>query len=275
MTISAKPHELLRLHLEAKQKINPRLSLRYLARKLDLSPSYLSKVFAGLKPLPLKRLRVLAAAMDLDPIALRGLERAILRIQALGEDTQENLDLETESEAGTRSPLAPLPSSAYQPSSDQIALDEWYYLPILDLVTCHGFEPSWIGQRLGLRPEIAERAWNRLRECSLVENQGGKWRKVTNKIRFPAHRADSRIQRHHTKMLKKAADELAHRKTDGDFSQRLIVGASVATNEESYRRAEKYLEEALFKATDILSTGKADRVYYLAVQLFPLARPKK
>jgi hypothetical protein len=108
-----------------------------------------------------------------------------------------------------------------------------------------------------------------------VKESGGGWRKVTNKIHFPAHRIDSRIQRHHTKMLQKAADVLAHRKTDEDFRRRLILGASVATNEESYRKAEKYLEEALFKAADIMAAGRADRVYYLAVQLFPLSREKK
>lgn len=268
---SPKVFELLQSHWQRKQKADRKFSLRYLARKADLSPSYLSKIFSGQKPLPLPRLRALAAALDLDPVAIRGLERSALREQAGVEDLAENLELDLGS-APEFSPLPDLPSADYQSASSQTALEEWYYLPILDLATCAGFEPSWIAERLGLRTEIAEKAWARLQELGWVEFKGGRWKKVNTKIRFPSSRIDSRIQRHHTRMLQKAADELAYRKTDDDFKRRLILGASVATNEASYRKAEKYLEEALFKAADILSTGKADRVYYLAFQLFPLTK---
>lgn len=266
-----KVHELLRQHWETKQKANRRLSLRSVARKAALSPSYLSKIFSGQKPLPLPRVRGLAAALDLDPAAIRNLERAALREQAGAEHMAENLELDMGSAADS-APLPELPSADYRAAPSQTALEEWYYLPILDLVTCAGFEPAWISDRLGLRAEVAERAWARLRELGWVEQSAGKWRKVSDKLRFPASRIDPRIQRHHTKMLQKAADELAYRKTDDDFRRRLILGASVATNEASFRKAEKYLEEALFKAADIMSAGRADRVYYLAVQLFPLTR---
>jgi len=147
-------------------------------------------------------------------------------------------------------------------------------LPILDLTTCHGFTPDWISEQLGLKQDVAMRAWARLKELGWVEEKAGKWRKVTDRIRFPAGRIDEKIQRHHTKMLQKAADELAYRKSPEDFKRRLILGASVATNEASYRKAEKYLEEALFKTAEILGTGRADRVYYCAIQLFPLSRKK-
>lgn len=272
-------HELLRQHWEARRRANRRLSLRNVARKANLSPSYLSKIFSGQKPLPLPRVRSLAAALDLDPPAIRTLERAALREQAGAEDLAENLELDLSAVSAPEAepePLPDLPSAGYARAPSQTALEEWYYLPILDLATCAGFEPSWIPERLGLRPEVAERAWARLVELGWVEQTpAGKWKKMADKIRFPASRIDPRIQRHHTKMLQKAADELAYRKTDDDFRRRLILGASVATNEASYRKAEKYLEEALFKTADILSTGRADRVYYLAFQLFPLTKPGK
>jgi len=264
-----KSFELLQQHWKTKQKSNPRLSLRFLARKLELSPSYLSKIFSGQKPLPLARTRALAAALDLDPVALRALERAIVREQSPDEDTRENLDLDFDG-----SSLRELPSASFESAASQTALEEWYYLPILDLVTCHGFDPSWIAEQLGLKEDVAARAWKRLQELGWVEEKAGKWRKVTERIRFSAPRIDEKIQRHHTKMLQKAADELAYRKSPEDFKRRLILGASVATNEASYRKAEKFLEEALFKTAEILATGRADRVYYCSVQLFPLSRKK-
>ena len=267
-----KAHELLQEHWKAKQSRNRRLSLRYLARKLEISPAYLSKILSGKKPLPLARLQALARELELDTVAVRGLERALLREQSLGTETLDNIELELDGMA--RSPLSDLPSAKYSAAGSTTVLEEWYYPPILDLVTCAGFRPEWISDRLGLKPEVADRAWNRIRELGWVEERDGKWKKLQNKVRFPSHRVDPSIQRYHTKMLQKAADELAYRKTDEDFKRRLILGASVATNEESYRKAEKYLEEALFRAADILAAGKGDRVYYLAFQLFPLTRPK-
>jgi uncharacterized protein (TIGR02147 family) len=278
---SPKVYELLQSHWQRKQKTDKKFSLRYLAKKAELSPSYLSKILSGQKPLPLPRLRALATALDLDPVAIRGLERTAIREHAGAEEMAENLELEVESNSGISEtpPLPDLPSAEYQSAQSQTALGEWYYLPILDLTTCPGFEPSWIVERLGLRQEIADRAWNNLLELGWVEeikgNKGKSWRKAADKLRFPSSRIDPRIQRHHTKMLQKAAEELAYKKTDEDFRRRLILGASVATNEASYRKAEKYLEEALFKAADILASGRADRVYYLAFQLFPLTKPEK
>ncbi len=264
-----KSFELLKQHWKSKQKNNPRLSLRFLARKLELSPSYLSKIFSGKKALPLARARALAEVLNFDPVALRALERAIVREQSPDQETRENFDLEFAS-----SPMQDLPSAGFETAESQTALEEWYYLPILDLVTCHGFEPSWISEQLGLKEDVATRAWKRLQELGWVKEKAGTWYKITERIRFPAPRIDEKIQRHHTKMLQKAADELAHRKSPDDFKRRLILGASVATNEASYRKAEKFLEEALFKTAEILSTGRADRVYYCSVQLFPLSRKK-
>jgi len=261
-----RPHELLAKHWKAKRARNRRLSLRYLARKLGVSAPYLSKILSGQTPLPLARGRALAAELELDPVAVRTLERALLRERSANADTQENLILDVDAT------VPRLPSETFEAAPSTTALEEWYYLPILDLVTCPGFAPAWIEERLGLRKEVAERAWARLQELGWVEKRDGKWAKLSKRIRFPAHRVDPSIQRHHVAMLGKAAEELKHRKLDEDFRRRLVLGASVATNEESFRRAEKYLEEALFKAVDMLANGRADRVYYLGLQLFPLTK---
>jgi len=271
---AAKSHELLLRHWKAKQGRNKRLSLRYLARKLDISPPYLSKLLSGQKPLPMHRLRAIAKELELDPAAVRALERAVLREQHQDEDLRENIELEV---PGGESALGELPSSGFEIAPSYTALEEWYYLPILELITLEGFEPSWIPVRLGLQPSVAEAAWKRLLDLGWVKfnEEKGWWEKSANRIRFPAARLDPAIQRHHTKMLQKAADELARRRTEEDFRRRLILGASVATSEAGFRKAEKFLEEALFKAVEIMGSARAgspDRVYYVSLQLFPLSK---
>jgi uncharacterized protein (TIGR02147 family) len=265
-----KPHEILRQHWEAKRRRNPHLSLRGLARRLSLSAPYLSKVLSGKKPLPMNRARRIAEQLELDAVSVRSLERAILRNKDLSPATITNLELAPSApESGT------LPSEEFARMGSQTALEEWYYLPILDFVTCTDFAPEKISDRLGLKPEVAERAWARLCGLGWVKQEGASWKKVTGKIRFPASAIDPVIQKHHLKMLEKAGQELQYRRTPEDFQRRLILGATIATNEESYRKAEAYLEEAIFQAAQTLSEGPADRVYYLALQFFPLTKNQK
>jgi transcriptional regulator with XRE-family HTH domain len=268
----AKPHEILDAHIRGKRQGRTSLSLRALARQVGVSPSFMSKMQTGAKPIPLKRAPDLAKVLGMDPVARRQFERAILNEQTDNSSTQENLAVEVDTELSALSPS--LPSVEFRAISDRTVLEEWYYLPILDLVTCEGFEPSCIHQCLGLKSEVAERAWAKLVDRGWVCFVDGRWQKFAEKIRFPVNRVDPSIGRHHTRMLKKAVAELDRRQRDGDFRRRLIIGASVATNEESFRKAEKYLEEAIFKAASMLNEGPADRVYYLALQLFPLTRSK-
>lgn len=259
-------HEILNAHLEAKKAKNPRFSLRMVAKKLDISPAYLSKILSGKKPLPLPRARALAALLELDALALRQLERAVVAKKVNAPAAEANASFRLE-EAG-----ASLPSESFSVTQSFGALDHWYYLPILEFVTCADFTPDRIANRLGLRREVADRAWARLVAEGLVAQENNQWKKVTRKLRFPAARIDPRIQKHHLKMLDKAAEELTYRKTAEDFARRMILGASVATNEESFLEAKRYLEESLFKAAEMLARGRGDRVYYLGMQLFPLSR---
>lgn len=257
-------HEILNSHLEAKKAKNPRFSLRMVAKKLDISPAYLSKILSGKKPLPLARARALAALLELDALALRQLERAVVAKKVNAPATEANASFRLEEAA--------LPSESFAVSQSFGALDNWYYLPILEFVTCTDFAPELIAQRLGLQPAVAERAWDKLLAEGFVVHEDGRWTKVARKLRFPAARIDPRIQKQHLKMLEKAGEELTYRKTAEDFARRMVLGASVATNEESFLEAKRYLEESLFKAAEMLTRGPADRVYYLGMQLFPLSR---
>lgn len=266
-----KSHEILREHWDAKRARNPRLSLRGMAKRLSLSPPYLSKVLAGKKALPMNRVPAFAQQLGLDPASVRSLERAILREKEISPDALANLELNVEPR-GAKEQGNALPSEAFSLMQSQTALDEWYYLPILEYVTCAGFRPELISQRLGLRPEVAARAWQRLLELGWVVQEAGQWKKVQKKIRFPAKGIDPVVQGLHRKMLERASRELEHHRTAEDFRRRLILGATVATTEENFRKAERYLEEAVFYAAKLLSEGPADRVYYLALQLFPLSR---
>jgi uncharacterized protein (TIGR02147 family) len=260
MTAREKSAQLLGEYLALKKSKSPHFSLRYLAKKLGISPSYLSKVFTGKKPLPLSRLTALAKELELDAYSLRALKRALAREQKELGLADELIPVE-----------ADLPSEEFEVSHDFFLIEDWYFLAILELATCQGFRPEWISPRLGLKEDVAAYAWNQLVNRGLVQEKNGAWEKTKKKIRLPSAKLDQRFQNHYVRMLRKAAEEVG-KKTEADFARRLALGASVATNEESFLKAKKYLEDSLVEAGKILTSGKADRVYYLTFQLFPLTK---
>lgn len=260
MKAREKSAELLSQGLAQKKSKSPHFSLRYLAKRLGISPSYLSKVFTGKKPLPLSRLAALAKELELDPYSLRALKRALAREQKELGLNDELIPLESS-----------LPSEEFEVSHDFFLIEDWYFLAILELVTCKGFSPECISRRLGLKEEVAQYGWKQLLARGLVQEKNGTWEKTKKKIRLPSAKLDQRFQNHHIRMLRKAAEE-AGKKSEAEFARRLTLGASVATNEESFLKAKKYLEDSLMEAGKILTTGPADRVYYLTFQLFPLTQ---
>ena len=272
--MTKRPHEILKSSFERKREKNPRFSLRLFASKLELSPGFLSKVLAGKKPIPMARIDDITALLGMDAYATRRFHQALIREQTISNDLEENMSIDL---AQVHEPVA-TPSAVYRRVDTQkhSVLEDWYYLAILDLVDCRGFkaEPAWIAERLGLKEAVAEKAWTRLQNLGCVACENGQWRKVAEKILFPASRTDLLIQKHHLTMLAKAGENLK-KTAHEDFLRRLFLGATVSTNEKSFAKAKKYLEEALCKAGDILAEGEADRVYYLAFQLFPLTIESK
>jgi transcriptional regulator with XRE-family HTH domain len=58
---------------------NARTSIRSLAQRTGITPSYLSKILRGLKPISTSLLLPLSQSFSLDPIESRQLQEAILR----------------------------------------------------------------------------------------------------------------------------------------------------------------------------------------------------
>jgi len=275
MAQKQKAHELLKKYFEKKREKNAKFSLRLLASKLKLSPAFVSNVLSGKRELPLPRAGEFARILDMDAFATRKLVRAIVMEQDLDRETMGDINLDPDEV--NASLLGELPSEKYLESisKNHSVLDQWYYLPILDLTSCKGFraDPAWIADRLGLKKEVAEMAWKRLVNMGCVTERAGKWRKEEERILFPAARTDPVIQKYHLFLLEKSMDELRNQRSEENFQRRLVMSISVSSNPENLARAKKYLEEALIRAADILNEGPGEEVYHLGVQCFPLTKP--
>lgn len=257
-------HEILKDFFERKRALRSHFSLRYLAKRLNLSPSFISRVFNGSKRLPLKHLAKVAKELEIDAPALRQLRKAFAKEYMFDFD---------ETEPSAHKPNAPSDRFVTASADAFSILDRWYLLPILELVTCVDFQddPAWIGRKLKISPTAVQGAWLDLIKSGCLKKENGRWVKTQRKIRFPSTRSSSQIQKYHSKMLEKAKFQVENRSSQEAFERRLILGASVATNAEGFEKAQKYLEQALFEALNIMTSGKADKIYHLGLQLFPLS----
>lgn len=264
--------EVLRGYFDRKRQKTPGLSLRSLASKMKLSPAYVSKVLSGKKPIPLNKIKCFARYLEIDAFGVRKIQRLAMAEQNFDEDVIGNVTLDL----AVKPQRSKLPSENLTNVSTQkySVLEEWYYLPILDLVACADFsaEPKWIAKRLGLREVVAASAWRKLVDMECVESTVDGWRKVSERILFPNSRIDPLIQKFHIAMMKRAADELLQKREQSDFDRRTVLGATVSSNEKSVQKAKKYLEEAFCMAAEILNEGPADQVYFLGLQSFPLTK---
>ena len=229
--MSSSASELLRDFFKRKKASRHAFSLRSFAQAMKVSPSFISAMLQGKKPIPLARVDQIAKILDLDLLALNELKRA-LALQILNEHNT-SLDIE--------GPTSQKASKKYRsaPQNQFSILSSWYYVAILDLCTCAHFQKNndWIAKQLGITPYQVEFALKRLQDLgAIVETKSG-FKKVISKIRLACHESHSDIRKFHAQMIEKAQEELRNKTSQEDFEKREITGITIATNPKNIQRA--------------------------------------
>jgi uncharacterized protein (TIGR02147 family) len=272
------PGELLRRFLARKQEFNPSYSLRALSRDLGLSVSYVSGVLRDQKPFPTARFDQIADKLGMDDLAKGQLSQAILRLslQKSASELPARLPaLDSEPTSRKRSERSAVLKYIEASQREYQALDRWYTIALLDLVSCKGFtpDPAWISRRLGITPHEAEASWRYLLEHKLVAlGPDGSYRKTKYKMRFPTSRSLGAVRAYHRQMIGLALQELQLRTDAQSFERRLITGITFASNPRNLKKAQRRLSEALYEISEILSQGECTELYQLNAQLFALTR---
>lgn len=236
---------LLRQHwVEARQR-HPQYSLRAFAKRLQVSPSTLSELLRGIRPVTRKQAEKLA------------------RLLALSPSQKEELFGEAQGS---------LPPLAYQGlAQDQFELvSDWVHFAVLSLTETKDFvaSPEWIAERLGISLTRADRAWERLRRLGLLVRRRGKWESAApryespDEIRLPALQ---NAHAQHFELARKSLQEL-------ELEVRDFTGITMAIDPSKLKQAKKKIREFRDEISKFLESGEKQEVYQLAVQLFPLSK---
>jgi uncharacterized protein (TIGR02147 family) len=258
--------QVLLKYFEKKKRAAKGFSVRSLAKKLELSPSFLSRVLNGQRPVSYPLLVKLGRLLDIDPETMTGLKNA-------HSQTVEDAAVPRRGRAQVEST-----TGDWELTESFNVLRQWFYLPILEFTTLENFDGSLekISSRLGISKTSTEIATRELLSLGLLKELDGRLKKSSKKLRWSTstkHLAD--VRKYHGQMLKKAHEMLVSQTSDEDFARRLITGITVTASEKSIKAAKQKLSECLHEIANDLAAEEGSDVYQLSAQLFPLTKPER
>jgi uncharacterized protein (TIGR02147 family) len=274
--------KLLKKFFNAKRRSNPLYSIRALARDLELSASYVSRILKGEKPFPARRFQQISKALGLDDIGQRLLAQAVLEEKASTQaQRMGSAALRSSQSLGT--PTGKISRASKKPNFVEYEdlphvarslLESPCALALLDLVTCRDFQAneSWIAQRLGSTSAQVRVALKLLFDLDLLNESNGTWVKKSKKMRLPTPASNRWVREYHKNSMKRAIDELEKKFSNADFEKRSIASISFAANMNNFNRAKQRLIEAMYEVAEILAEGDCGEVFQLNWQLFPLTQ---
>ena len=247
------------------KKDNSLTSLRSLAQRMNVSPSYLSKIMRGLKPVSPALIPKLQKAFHLDLIETKALQRLTL----------ENIEEKSLTPTTGLTSLESKASSSLEQyngltKKDFLLLEKWFYIPLLNLITVKGFKnsPTWIAQKLGISSSDAELALKTLIRTGYILNTDGALSLTSLKARFPTDKSHDSIRKYHQAMMKKASAELSEKTSEEAFANRLINSISFAGDTKKMKQAQAILNQALYEVAELMANENPDNVFQINLQFF-------
>lgn len=257
-----KVHSTLKKYLAKKQRSSSGFSIRAMAKRLEVSPSFLSRVLSGKKRLPFSLLVELQSILEIEAEVFELLKEKYAENQTY-KSLVGTADLDSQLQSWE---LAEKPSFS--------VLRQWFYLPILECTTLKNYDGTllMIAQRLGISEFAVQIAIKEMVALGLMKEKNGQYLKAKKKLRWGSSKTLNEIRSFHYQMMTKAQEELKTRTSEDDFSKRLITGITITASSKQIANAKKRLSEAIHEIANELVSANGDEVYHLSAQLFPLTK---
>ncbi len=251
--------------LELRKRKNKSFSLRAFANHLQVSPAYLSQIFSHKRNLSEETGLQMAKKLRW-PAQKRKLFCSLIKYQrAEGPDAKA----EALSEVQDFSEL-----DFIELQNDQFQLiAEWFHFAIVELTDTKGFQsdPRWIARRLGITPQQAEEAIDRLVRVGILDRKAEKLTKPKAHYRIGDVPSEA-IRAFHNHNLKAAQTALARQ----NFQTRDFSGTTVAVDLERLPEIKELIRDFRKRLSNFCSQSpQPQAVYQLSVQFFRLDREMK
>ena len=239
---------------------NPRYSLRAFAKSLNVSPSALSAMLNGKRPITENAKRRLGLGLGL----------SLTEISEFNSGRQQRR---------RRHPVGAIPSPDFQ----QVAIDtfaiisDWQHYAILELLKIQGFQskPAWIASRLGVTTSEINIAIERLLRVELLERgKNGKLKDRTSG--FTTDLRDGLTSEAHKRFQQQALRKAIEAISSVPLELRDNTSITMAINSKDLPIAREQIKDFRRELCRTLeSTKTPDEVYQVTISLIPLTLNKK
>lgn len=246
--------DFLRHTLEEGIRRNAAFSLRALAKKCGVTPSYLSRVLNAQRSLSAAHAAKIASGLGLNP-----------------EETGHLLGLVA---GGGTNPTAAARAQRVLATEAFHAIAEWHHFAILALAKTRGFraEAGWIAPRLNISPTTAKLALERLQKLGFLIPEGKGWKVMDNgNFETPHDVASSAVRENHRQHLALAGMAIDQVAVD----LREFANASIAMKMRDLPRAKQKLRTFLDRFIEEFEAEIGEEVIQVNLQLYPLSKIEK
>lgn len=271
MSNKLQSHQILKSWWKRSQSLPHSISLRAIAKKIKISPGYLSKIFSGKIFTPQKLIKPISKILNMDPATqsqwIEALTRETIK-KNIGNTPLMNRNIDSDKNS-------PLDAFELGPVETEWLLEKWHRTALLDLTTLKNFENDHtkIANRLGISIEEVQRSIRYFLESGLlILTEDGHLKKKYLHLRFPSTTSKIIFRNHHISQMKRAIQHLDQSTTPHDFTNRLIFGITVACNKANLEEVKLGLHRALYEAAQKLSSGPCEDIYQLNLQIFPQSK---
>ncbi|RZA12241.1 MAG: TIGR02147 family protein [Proteobacteria bacterium] len=254
---------------ERRRSADAGYTMRAYAKDLGVSPQLLSQVLGGKLGLSASSASAIAQKIELEGLRK---DLFIASVEAKHSRSQP-----------ARLAAAEKLRKAFEESGfEAIALDHinlvssWKHVAVCMLVELDDFtpEPHWISSRLDIEPGEAARIINDLFKAELLKlDTSGKWVRQAQKTFFKLDESSPTLQKFYRDMWLKAEQSLV----EEEFGDRSFSAATLAVSESDIEFIRSEIEAFRRSLISKIASrpGVAERIYTIAVQLFPLDRKRK
>ncbi|MCK5073644.1 MAG: TIGR02147 family protein [Bacteriovoracaceae bacterium] len=243
--------------LKDRRKKNPSYSLRSFARSLDTSPTTLSSILSGKRPLTMEKGIEWTALLKLDQKSKKEFLEAISKdsYYRLNPTERENRKLEEKLDY-------------YQLKLDSFKMiSNWYHLGILNLTMLDHFQhdEKWIANELGISTKECEEAIKRLLRLGLLEYRENKYTRTHKSIETPTDIPSQAIRNFHRENIERAMQSLEVFPVE----ERDITSIMMPIDKSKLAEAKLKIKNFRRSLSSFLKSEDGDQVYSLNIQLFP------
>lgn len=258
--------EIIKKSFDRKKKENSRLSIRWLAQSLNLSPPMMTRIMNGERKLPANLVPKIGQLLDIDRDDQDRLLKELLNSKGYSQESMKAVFVDQME--GTKEPIpwARATNEAFD------LFKAWYLIAILDTTLLKKYDGTieYISRKLKLDVKLVEDAFKELIKVGMLELRDGKYKKSNQFLELRTTQNFASIRKLHIDQLEKIKKQLETRTSDEDRAKRFVTGITVTTSQEKMNVARIKIAEFMQELTKDLASGEPEEVYHFAVQLYPL-----